>query len=102
LASISLRLGRKIRWDAETEEIIGEREASAMLVRPYRTIRLSDFWIDDVRAKRAEDRIWVTRPPTGWLTTRHAITIRVALAAGSWIQNHLIVWLPITPYSSIA
>ncbi|MEK7407973.1 MAG: Gfo/Idh/MocA family oxidoreductase [Acidobacteriota bacterium] len=36
LANISLRLGRKLRWDAEREEIIGDREASAMLVRPYR------------------------------------------------------------------
>jgi len=35
LANISLRLGRKVRWDAEKEEIIGDREASAMLVRPY-------------------------------------------------------------------
>ena len=36
LANISLRLGRKIRWDAEREEIIGDPEASAMLARPYR------------------------------------------------------------------
>ena len=36
LANISVRLGRKLRWDAEKEEIIGDREASAMLVRPYR------------------------------------------------------------------
>ena len=36
LANISLRLGRKIRWDAENEEIVGDREASAMLERPYR------------------------------------------------------------------
>ncbi len=36
LANISLRLGRKIHWDAETEEIVGDREASALLVRPYR------------------------------------------------------------------
>ncbi len=36
LANISLRLGRKIRWDAEREEVIGDAEASAMLVRPYR------------------------------------------------------------------
>jgi len=36
LANISLRLGRKVRWDAEREEIIGDAEASAMLVRPYR------------------------------------------------------------------
>ena len=36
LANISLRLGRKVRWDAETETIPGDTEASAMLERPYR------------------------------------------------------------------
>jgi predicted dehydrogenase len=36
LANISLRLGRKVRWDVEHEEIIGDSEASAMLARPYR------------------------------------------------------------------
>lgn len=36
LANISLRLGRKVRWDAEREEIVDDAEASAMLVRPYR------------------------------------------------------------------
>ena len=36
LANISLRLGRKIRWDPDKEEIIGDREASALLSRPYR------------------------------------------------------------------
>ncbi len=36
LANISLRTGRKIRWDAEKEEIIGDSEANAMLERPYR------------------------------------------------------------------
>ncbi|HEV2232185.1 MAG TPA: Gfo/Idh/MocA family oxidoreductase [Terriglobia bacterium] len=36
LANISLRLGRKVRWDAAKEEIIGDAEASAYLVRPYR------------------------------------------------------------------
>jgi predicted dehydrogenase len=36
LANISLRLGRPLRWDAATEEIAGDAEASAMLVRPYR------------------------------------------------------------------
>ena len=36
LANISLRLGRKVRWDAEREEIVGDPEASAMLTRPYR------------------------------------------------------------------
>ena len=36
LANISLRVGRKIKWDAQKEEIIDDREASEMLVRPYR------------------------------------------------------------------
>ena len=36
LANISLRLGRKLKWDAQREEIIGDAEASAMLLRPYR------------------------------------------------------------------
>ena len=33
---LSLRLGRPIRWDPEKEEVIGDREAAAQLVRPYR------------------------------------------------------------------
>ena len=36
LANISLRTGRKIRWNAETEEIVGDAEASKLLERPYR------------------------------------------------------------------
>lgn len=36
LANISLRTGRKIRWDAERQEILGDPEAAGMLVRPYR------------------------------------------------------------------
>ncbi len=36
LANISLRLGRRIQWDAEKEGITGDREAAEMLVRPYR------------------------------------------------------------------
>jgi predicted dehydrogenase len=36
LANISLRVGRKIRWDADAEQIPGDREAAAMLERPYR------------------------------------------------------------------
>ncbi len=36
LANISLRLGRKVRWDADKEQIAGDREANAMLDRPYR------------------------------------------------------------------
>jgi predicted dehydrogenase len=36
LANISLRLGRRIRWDAKREEIVEDAEASRMLVRSYR------------------------------------------------------------------
>jgi len=36
LANISLRTGKKIRWNPKTEEIIGDTEASKWLERPYR------------------------------------------------------------------
>jgi predicted dehydrogenase len=36
LANLSLRLGRKLRWDVEKEDVVGDAEASRMLVRPYR------------------------------------------------------------------
>jgi len=36
LANLSLRTGRKLKWDPEREEILGDPEANAMLVRPYR------------------------------------------------------------------
>ena len=36
LANMSLRLGRSIRWDPDKEEVIGDPEAAAMCVRPYR------------------------------------------------------------------
>jgi predicted dehydrogenase len=36
LANIALRVGRRIRWDAEKEEIVADPEAARMLVRPYR------------------------------------------------------------------
>ena len=36
LANLSLKLGRQLRWDAEKEEVVGDREANALLVRPYR------------------------------------------------------------------
>jgi predicted dehydrogenase len=35
LANLSLRLGRKIRWDAAREKAIGDPEVDAMLERPY-------------------------------------------------------------------
>jgi predicted dehydrogenase len=36
LANMSLRLGRAIQWDPVKEEVIGDKEAAAMCVRPYR------------------------------------------------------------------
>ena len=36
LANLSLRLGRKLRWDAEKEEIRGDAEANQWLERAYR------------------------------------------------------------------
>jgi predicted dehydrogenase len=36
LANLSLRLGRKLRWDPQREQVIGDPEANAMLTRPYR------------------------------------------------------------------
>ena len=36
LANISMKVSRKIVWDAEKEEIVGDPEANALLVRPYR------------------------------------------------------------------
>ncbi|HXG48272.1 MAG TPA: Gfo/Idh/MocA family oxidoreductase [Methylomirabilota bacterium] len=36
LANISLKTGRKITWDAAAETIVNDREAVAMLERPYR------------------------------------------------------------------
>jgi predicted dehydrogenase len=36
LANISLKTGRKITWDAEKEQIVGDAKANEMLVRPYR------------------------------------------------------------------
>lgn len=36
LGNISLRLGRKIKWDAMAEKIVGDEQAEAMLSRPYR------------------------------------------------------------------
>ncbi len=36
LANLSLRLGRKLRWDAERESVVEDPEAQALLERPYR------------------------------------------------------------------
>ena len=45
LANLSLRLGRKLRWDAAKEEIVGDAEANRHLVRPYRAP-----WDSELRA----------------------------------------------------
>jgi predicted dehydrogenase len=36
LANTSLRLGRSLEWDPVKEQIIGDKEAAAMMERPYR------------------------------------------------------------------
>src|SRR5262249_9051950 len=36
LANLSLRLGRKLRWDVARQDMVGDPEASALLSRPYR------------------------------------------------------------------
>jgi len=36
LGNIAMQLGRKIRWDPDTEQIIGDETASRMLTRPMR------------------------------------------------------------------
>ncbi|NDC53800.1 MAG: gfo/Idh/MocA family oxidoreductase [Planctomycetia bacterium] len=36
LAGISARLGRSLKWDDSTEQIVGDEQANAMLARPYR------------------------------------------------------------------
>jgi predicted dehydrogenase len=36
LANLSLRLGRKLRWDSSAETVLGDPEAQARLQRPYR------------------------------------------------------------------
>ncbi len=36
LANLSLKLGRRLRWDAAREEIVDDAEAARLLVRPYR------------------------------------------------------------------
>ena len=36
LGLISMLVGRKLRWDVQKEEILGDREATALMTRPYR------------------------------------------------------------------
>ena len=37
LANLSLRLGRRLQWDADRETVVNDPQAKAMLERPYRT-----------------------------------------------------------------
>jgi hypothetical protein len=50
LANISLRLGRRIRWDAKREVIVEDTEAGRMLVRSYRAP-----WDRELKSLRVED-----------------------------------------------
>ncbi|HEU5116032.1 MAG TPA: gfo/Idh/MocA family oxidoreductase, partial [Isosphaeraceae bacterium] len=36
LGNIAVRIGRKLTWNPEKEEIVGDSEAADMLRRPYR------------------------------------------------------------------
>lgn len=36
LANLSMKLGRKLVWDPKKEEVVGDREANALLEKPYR------------------------------------------------------------------
>ncbi len=36
LGNIALRVGRKIQWDAEREQVIGDEEANTLVRREYR------------------------------------------------------------------
>jgi hypothetical protein len=47
LANISLRRKREIRWDPETETIMGDKEAGADLELPYR-----EPWDRELRSLR--------------------------------------------------
>lgn len=37
LANLAMKLGRTLRWDAQKQEIVGDREASKLLTKEYRT-----------------------------------------------------------------
>ena len=37
LAGISARLGRELKWDNASEQIVGDSQANSMLARPYRS-----------------------------------------------------------------
>jgi predicted dehydrogenase len=37
LANLSMKLGRSLTWDAEQQQVVGDKEANALLRRPYRS-----------------------------------------------------------------
>jgi len=37
LGNLAVRLGRKLRWDPQAEQILGDKEAAEMIDRPYRS-----------------------------------------------------------------
>ncbi|WP_255715204.1 Gfo/Idh/MocA family protein [Rhodopirellula halodulae] len=43
LANLSARFGRSLRWDAETEQILGDDETNSLLARPARSGFETDF-----------------------------------------------------------
>ena len=48
IGNIAMQLGRKLRWNPDAEDFVGDSEASAMLTRPQRspwTIENIDKWI---------------------------------------------------------
>jgi predicted dehydrogenase len=48
IGNIAMQLGRKLRWNPDTEDFVGDSEASAMMTRPQRspwTIENIDRWI---------------------------------------------------------
>ncbi len=49
LANLSLRLGRKLRWDAVKEQVVDDAEANQWLTRPYRAP-----WDRELQALRLE------------------------------------------------
>ena len=36
LANNSMKLGRSLTWDAQKQQVVGDKEANALLRRPYR------------------------------------------------------------------
>jgi hypothetical protein len=36
LANLSMKLGRTLNWDSQSQQVIGDAEANGLLRRPYR------------------------------------------------------------------